>query len=87
MNIRTHAANRLSSAVALVLLLVLAPATVADDTTPRPADARVPPAAPVATPPPRCVPGCERWGRVCNVDPRGVYKCQRRCERFGEICE
>lgn len=36
---------------------------------------------------PRCVHGCERWAKVCNVDPRGVYKCQRRCEKFGEICE
>lgn len=35
----------------------------------------------------RCVHGCERWGKVCNVDPRGVYKCRRRCEKFGEICE
>lgn len=35
----------------------------------------------------RCVHGCLRWGKVCNVDPRGVYKCQRRCEKFGEICE
>jgi hypothetical protein len=36
---------------------------------------------------PRCVHGCERWGKVCNVDPRGVYKCRRICEKFGEICE
>ncbi len=36
---------------------------------------------------PRCVHGCERWGKQCNVDPRGVYKCRRRCEKFGEICE
>ena len=36
---------------------------------------------------PRCVHGCLRWGKFCNVDPRGVYKCQRRCEKFGEICE
>ncbi len=36
---------------------------------------------------PRCVHGCLRWGKSCNVDPRGVYKCQRRCEKFGEICE
>jgi hypothetical protein len=34
-----------------------------------------------------CVHGCQKWGEACNVDPRGVYKCQRRCERFGEICE
>ena len=36
---------------------------------------------------PKCYHGCERWGQMCNVDPRGVYKCQRRCEKFGEICE
>jgi hypothetical protein len=36
---------------------------------------------------PRCVHGCERWGKMCNVDPRGVYKCRRVCEKFGEICE
>lgn len=36
---------------------------------------------------PKCVHGCERWGKACNVDPRGVYKCRRRCEKFGEICE
>ena len=36
---------------------------------------------------PKCYQGCERWGQMCNVDPRGVYKCQRRCEKFGEICE
>lgn len=36
---------------------------------------------------PRCVHGCQRWGKVCNVDPRGVYKCRRVCEKFGEICE
>jgi len=36
---------------------------------------------------PKCVHGCERWGKVCNVDPRGAYKCRRRCEKFGKICE
>ena len=36
---------------------------------------------------PKCVHGCQRWGKACNVDPRGVYKCRRRCEKFGEICE
>ncbi len=34
-----------------------------------------------------CTWGCLRWGKMCNVDPRGVYKCRRSCERFGEICE
>ncbi len=36
---------------------------------------------------PKCIHGCERWGKRCNIDPRGVYKCQRVCEKFGEICE
>lgn len=36
---------------------------------------------------PKCYQGCARWGQMCNVDPRGVYKCQRRCEKFGEICD
>lgn len=36
---------------------------------------------------PKCVHGCLSWGKQCNVDPRGVYKCVRRCEKFGEICE
>ncbi|MGR8921210.1 MAG: hypothetical protein ACU85V_16460 [Gammaproteobacteria bacterium] len=35
----------------------------------------------------KCVHGCQRWGKHCNVDPRGVRKCRRVCERFGEICE
>ena len=35
----------------------------------------------------KCYQGCITWGESCNVDPRGVYKCQRRCEKFGEICE
>jgi hypothetical protein len=31
-----------------------------------------------------CTWGCLRWGKFCNVDPRGVYKCRRTCERFGQ---
>ena len=50
-------------------------------TTTSPAD------APPADPPKQCYSGCQSWGQMCNVDPRGVYKCQRRCEKFGEICE
>jgi hypothetical protein len=34
-----------------------------------------------------CTWGCLRWGKFCNVDPRGVYKCRRTCERFGQQCE
>ena len=29
---------------------------------------------------------CLKWGKVCNIDPRGVYKCRRVCENFGERC-
>lgn len=36
---------------------------------------------------PKCFHGCQRWGKLCNVDPRGVYKCRRTCEKFGEICD
>lgn len=46
-----------------------------------------PSAAAPADKPKQCYNGCQRWGQMCNVDPRGVYKCQRRCEKFGEICE
>jgi len=34
-----------------------------------------------------CTWGCLRWDKLCNVDPRGVYKCRRMCGEFGEICE
>ena len=34
-----------------------------------------------------CYHGCQRWGEVCNVDPRGVYRCRRTCEKFCEICQ
>lgn len=43
--------------------------------------------APTESKTPKCVHGCLSWGKQCNVDPRGVYKCVRRCEKFGEICE
>ena len=52
------------------------------------ADAPAVPAPAVpADKPKQCYNGCQSWGQMCNVDPRGVYKCQRRCEKFGEICE
>jgi hypothetical protein len=35
----------------------------------------------------QCEWACERWTKVCNVDPRGVYKCRRTCAKFGEVCE
>ena len=35
----------------------------------------------------QCEWACERWTKLCNVDPRGVYKCRRTCAKFGEVCE
>lgn len=71
-------------AVLLALTLAVVPAVDA-------ADKPAPPATPAdrseTAAEPKCVHGCERWGKFCNVDPRGVYKCRRRCEKFGEICE
>lgn len=69
--------------------MVAASALATDEVSPD-APATPAPVVPAATPaeePPTCVHGCLRWGKFCNVDPRGVYKCQRRCEKFGEICE
>jgi hypothetical protein len=37
--------------------------------------------------PKQCTWACLEWSKMCNVDPRGVYKCQRTCANFGEICE
>ncbi|MEM7543847.1 MAG: hypothetical protein AAF384_19995 [Pseudomonadota bacterium] len=34
-----------------------------------------------------CVHACRQWENVCNIDPRGFRKCQRRCRSFGLICE
>ena len=34
-----------------------------------------------------CVQACLSWGKMCNVDIRGQYKCRRTCEKFGELCE
>jgi hypothetical protein len=68
--------------VLLALSWNLAAATPGEDQAPA-NDA--PPTGQVVAP--QCVHGCERWGKVCNVDPRGVYKCRRVCEKFGEICE
>ena len=45
------------------------------------------PTAPPVEPAKQCYNGCQRWGQLCNADPRGVYKCHRRCEKFGQICE
>ncbi len=34
-----------------------------------------------------CSFGCLRWTQMCNVDPRGVYRCQRGCARMGQVCQ
>ena len=77
--------------LALLILANLA-ALAADINTPN--TGREADTATVTAPSPRpveqakqCYNGCQQWGQMCNVDPRGVYKCQRRCEKFGEICE
>lgn len=70
----------------LCLLCLLSAGVAAAETDAAAAAPTTQPAAP-ADKPKQCYNGCERWGQMCNVDPRGVYKCQRRCEKFGEICE
>lgn len=35
----------------------------------------------------QCTWACLEWTRLCNVDPRGVYKCRRTCANFSEVCE
>ncbi|MDP6182669.1 MAG: hypothetical protein QF609_02520 [Gammaproteobacteria bacterium] len=35
----------------------------------------------------QCTWACLKWTKLCNVDPRGVYKCRRACADFGEVCE
>ncbi len=35
----------------------------------------------------QCTWACLKWDKICNVDPRGVYKCRRMCANFGEVCE
>ena len=79
--------------LALLLLAALPPAVLAEGfDAPKTDPAVDTPAATVTQPAatdkaPKCYHGCLNWGQMCNVDPRGVYKCQRRCEKFGEICE
>ena len=86
--------HRLRSVVLLCGAMVLAFASngslAADLNTPKTGaevDAPMPAAAAAPAKAPKCYNGCINWGQMCNVDPRGVYKCQRRCEQFGEICE
>jgi len=73
----------------LMLFSLTAPAADPDAPT-NGAEADAPTVTTPALPadqPKQCYNGCQSWGQMCNVDPRGVYKCQRRCEKFGEICE
>jgi len=35
----------------------------------------------------QCEWACEQWQQICNIDPRGIYKCKRICARFGEVCD
>lgn len=85
--------SRLRVAMLALMLLGSLTATAADNATPHAvggtADATtvMPPTPAPAEQNKQCFNGCQRWGQMCNVDPRGVYKCQRRCEKFGEICE
>lgn len=77
-----------ASVIALVALLPLA--APAED--PAPAAATISEAATSAAPQPAaeatdCPLACLRWGRFCNIDPRGIYKCQRTCESFGPDCD
>lgn len=91
---RARRRNSASLAAAVALLAALAsgqahgadPDTAAQTGQPA-AGATVTESSPVKDEEPVCVHGCLRWGKFCNVDPRGVYKCRRRCEKFGEICE
>ena len=71
--------------VALLALLCLFPVTAVVAAEDAVSDGQPPATAEKQEP--KCVHGCERWGKVCNVDPRGAYKCRRRCEKFGKICE
>ena len=72
-----------------------APAPAADTASPVPAQAPAPAAresAPDDALPGevregKCTFGCLRWTQMCNVDPRGVYRCQRGCARMGEVCQ
>lgn len=82
----------LAVAAALLAALAAGQAHGADPHTAAPAaqpaaGAAATESSPVKDNEPVCVHGCLRWGKFCNVDPRGVYKCRRRCEKFGEICE
>jgi hypothetical protein len=77
---RTLAAARWLVVIACVCI---APAVLAQANDPQPVTTE--PAK--ETTGKQCEWACERWTKMCNVDPRGVYKCRRTCAKFGEICE
>lgn len=83
-NLAQRAAVRLRHLVVLVLACLCTVACVSaqvdesQKTAPRPTG---------ETTGKQCEWACERWTKMCNVDPRGVYKCQRTCAKFGEVCE
>jgi hypothetical protein len=80
--------NRFLAWTLLLVAVAVSAAQATDLNTPKTGTAADAPAASAeSAQEPRCYNGCLRWGQMCNVDPRGVYKCMRRCEKFGEICE
>lgn len=87
---RPHAFSRRLLALGLFMIFSLG-VPAADRNAPETGiEVDAPAIAPTPAPtdkPKQCYNGCQSWGQMCNVDPRGVYKCQRRCEKFGEICE
>jgi hypothetical protein len=71
--------------------------TLPPEATATPAPAPAPAATPPASPDQpstdgkekgkNCIWTCLQWGKECNVDTRGVYKCNRVCQQFGEQCD
>jgi hypothetical protein len=87
-----HVSRRCARAwLGACLLLAAGCSTPGQDAAPSATSAPATSAAPAGSAPSdkpkQCYNGCQQWGQACNVDPRGVYRCQRRCEKFGEICE
>ena len=80
MTSRTHTAVR---RIVVIACVCLAPALSAQSNDPLPVE--IEPGK--ETPGKQCEWACERWTKMCNVDPRGVYKCRRTCAKFGQVCE
>jgi hypothetical protein len=47
----------------------------------------VPESGPAGKSEEECPWGCAKWGRQCNVDVRGVRRCQNVCEKFDRLCQ